>query len=78
MFAIPLDELLAITALESQRARCVVVGEDLGTVPEGLRERLSAKRILSMRLLYFERQDDGGFRRGADLPGTRACRHRHA
>ena len=54
----PLDDLLAITALESQRARCVVVGEDLGTVPEGLRERLSATRILSMHLLYFEREDN--------------------
>ncbi|HUZ73690.1 MAG TPA: 4-alpha-glucanotransferase [Stellaceae bacterium] len=57
----PLDELLAITALESRRARCVVVGEDLGTVPEGLHERLSTARILSTRLLYFERRDDGGF-----------------
>ena len=64
----PLDDMLAITALESQRARCIVVGEDLGTVPEGLRERLSAARILSMRLLYFERQDNGGFRAAESCP----------
>ena len=64
----PLDELLAITALESRRAGCVVVGEDLGTVPEGLRERLSAKQILSMRLLYFERNDVGGFRAAQAYP----------
>jgi 4-alpha-glucanotransferase len=50
----PLDDLLAITALESQRARCVVIGEDLGTVPEGFRERLAAANILSTRLLFFE------------------------
>ncbi len=64
----PLDDLLAITALESQRARCVVVGEDLGTVPEGLRERLSAARILSMHLLYFEREDNDGFRAAQTYP----------
>lgn len=64
----PLDDLLAIVALESQRGHCVIVGEDLGTVPEGLRERLSAKRILSMRLLYFERQGDDGFRAAQTYP----------
>ena len=64
----PLDDLLAITALESQRARCIIVGEDLGTVPEGLRERLSATRILSTRLLYFERQDDDAFRVAQSYP----------
>jgi 4-alpha-glucanotransferase len=48
------DELLAIVALESQRARAVVVGEDLGTVEEGVRERLLAHRLLSYRLLWFE------------------------
>jgi 4-alpha-glucanotransferase len=64
----PLDDLLAIAALESQRARCVVVGEDLGTVPEGFREQLSARRILSMRLLYFEREDDGAFRPAQSYP----------
>ncbi len=64
----PIDDLLAITALESQRARCVVVGEDLGTVPEGLRERLRATRILSMHLLYFERHDNDGFRPAQSYP----------
>lgn len=48
------DELLAIIAIESERARAFVVGEDLGTVEEGVRETLSDLRILSYRLTYFE------------------------
>jgi 4-alpha-glucanotransferase len=48
------DELLAIVALESQRKRAVVVGEDLGTVEAGVREKLAEHRMLSYRLAYFE------------------------
>ena len=52
----PLTELLAQVALESQRSRCLVVGEDLGTVPEGMSERLAASNILSYSVLWFERR----------------------
>jgi glycogen operon protein len=52
----PLDDLLGVVASESIRARCVVVGEDLGTVPEGFRERLDAADVLSYRVLWFERE----------------------
>ncbi len=54
----PLDELIAVTAIESHRARCTVIGEDLGTVPPGLRERLAQANILSYRVLWWERDGD--------------------
>jgi 4-alpha-glucanotransferase len=50
----PVDDLLAIVALESHRAGAFVVGEDLGTVERGVRERLAAQRVLSYRLFWFE------------------------
>ncbi len=63
-----MDEMLAIVALESQRARCMVIGEDLGTVADAMRQALARRDVLSYRLLYFERSGDGGFRPPADYP----------
>ncbi|MGD9741899.1 MAG: 4-alpha-glucanotransferase [Dongiaceae bacterium] len=57
----PFRELAGIVALESHRNRCFVVGEDLGTLPDGLPEALQTTGILSYRLLYFTRAGDGGF-----------------
>jgi (1->4)-alpha-D-glucan 1-alpha-D-glucosylmutase len=63
-----LEETLAIVALESHRNRCMVVGEDLGTVPEGFRPRLAEAGLLSYRPFLFERTQDGGFKPPADYP----------
>ncbi|MBC7946104.1 MAG: 4-alpha-glucanotransferase, partial [Burkholderiales bacterium] len=52
----PLHELLAIVALESQRNRCMVIGEDLGTVPEEIRTALQPAGVLSYRLFHFEKE----------------------
>jgi glycogen operon protein len=57
-----LDEQLAVLSLASHRHRCGVVGEDLGTVQEGLGERLAEAEVLSTRVVFFEREADGGFR----------------
>lgn len=48
------NELFSILALESVRAKAFVVGEDLGTVDEGVREKLAEFSVLSYRLLWFE------------------------
>src|SRR5208283_3626892 len=53
----PVQDLLAQVALQSQRARCLVVGEDLGTVPEGKSATLAACNILSYSVLWFQRRD---------------------
>ncbi|WP_430233701.1 malto-oligosyltrehalose synthase [Nitrosomonas communis] len=57
----PFADLLGILALESQRNQCLVVGEDLGTVPEEVRTALSPMNVLSYRLLLLEKEADGSF-----------------
>lgn len=64
----PFDDLLAIVALESRRNRCLVIGEDLGTVPDDFRGRMAAERLLSYRVLYFERWPSGLFKRPDAYP----------
>jgi glycogen operon protein len=63
----PLDDLLSVVAEESRAQNCMVVGEDLGTVSEDLRGKLSAARLLSYKVLWFER-DGETFRRPETYP----------
>ena len=63
----PVDDLLRLLTLESHRHQAIVLGEDLGTVPEGLREKLIARSMLGMRVLLFE-QDNAHFKPILDWP----------
>ncbi|HUQ51107.1 MAG TPA: 4-alpha-glucanotransferase, partial [Gammaproteobacteria bacterium] len=58
----PREDLVGILALESARQRCVIVGEDLGVVPEGFRERMTEANVLSYRVLRWQRDGQRMFR----------------
>ena len=64
----PVQDLLRLLALESHRHRCIVIGEDLGTLPEGFHQRMAQAGILGMRVLWFEQDKEGGFRPPRDWP----------
>jgi 4-alpha-glucanotransferase len=69
----PFHDLLRLVALESRRQDCAVVGEDLGTVPEGFRETMRAANALSYRVLVFERGDGARFAPPRDYPPLAAA-----
>ncbi|MGH9055932.1 MAG: 4-alpha-glucanotransferase [Acidimicrobiales bacterium] len=55
----PDEDLLDIVALEAHRAGSWVVGEDLGTVEDGVRRELEERRVLSCRVWWFEDRPPG-------------------
>jgi 4-alpha-glucanotransferase len=57
----PFHDLLRLVALESRRNECAIVGEDLGTVPDGFRDTMRAANALSYRVFVFERRHDSSF-----------------
>ncbi len=65
--AYPFADMLAAVAAESRAHRAMVIGEDLGYVPEGFRETMRAANMLAYRILYFE-QEWGLFRRASTYP----------
>ena len=73
----PQADMLQVLAEESQRNEAVVIGEDLGFVPEGFADDLNDTNVLSYRILYFE-QDGTSFVPPADWPAAAlACLSTH-
>ncbi len=73
----PQNELLQILAEASAKFKCLVIGEDLGILPDGLREDLAESRILSYRILSYERGEDGFKTAGAYPRLSLACVSTH-
>jgi 4-alpha-glucanotransferase len=53
--------LTAILSVESNRAKCLIIGEDLGTVPEGFREYMAEHGLLSYKVFFRQKEKDGSF-----------------
>ena len=64
----PFTAMLAAIAQESINNRCLVIGEDLGTIPEGVCETLKQWGIWSYRVALFERTHANAFRRPEHFP----------
>ncbi|MDH5175047.1 MAG: 4-alpha-glucanotransferase [Gammaproteobacteria bacterium] len=64
----PVDDLMSVLALESSRHECLVVGEDLGTVPEEMSRTMAERAVYSYKVLLFEKHADGSFKRPEEYP----------
>ena len=64
----PFFAMLKVVAEESHHWKCIVIGEDLGTVPEGFRNTLASWGLWSYLVMLFERNWDGSFRPPSDYP----------
>ena len=63
-------DLIGIVALESHRNKCLVVGEDLGVVPDFFREILERAGILSFRIFRYEQEENGSYKPLSSYPQT--------
>jgi 4-alpha-glucanotransferase len=62
----PVADLMSVLALESRRHACLVVGEDLGTVPPEMSHAMAERAVYSYKVLLFEKHGDGRFRGPAE------------
>nr|WP_253207164.1 4-alpha-glucanotransferase [Verticiella sp. GG226] len=55
--SLPFEDLMRLTALESHRHRALILGENLGTVPEGFNAQIARYGMLGMQVLWFQRDN---------------------
>jgi 4-alpha-glucanotransferase len=73
----PREELFAVLAVESARSGCVVVGEDLGTVPDEIRQAMDRHGLAGMYVAQFEMPSWPGADLGTPSPGSLAALNTH-
>jgi 4-alpha-glucanotransferase len=66
----PVDALFGILRIESQRHKCLVIGEDLGVVPPEMSHLLAESAVLSNALFYFEKYNSVQFTKPEHYPET--------
>ncbi len=59
--AYPFEDLIRLATLEAHRAGAFIIAEDLGTAPHGFTDTVTARQMLGMQVLWFERAEDHGF-----------------
>jgi 4-alpha-glucanotransferase len=69
----PFNDLIRLATLEAHRAGALIIAEDLGTAPHGFTEAVTARQMLGMRVLWFERAEDHGFIGAQDYPRLSAA-----
>ncbi|MFK7879535.1 4-alpha-glucanotransferase [Roseobacter sp.] len=70
----PFQSLLALISLEAHLAGTVIVGEDLGLVPDGFREKMASRGFYGYTVVQYEKTENDQFRKTEDLrPQTLAC-----
>lgn len=64
----PCEALLAVVAIEARKSGSIIIGEDLGLVPEGFRNQLHRRGLYSYSVLQYEKDNDGEFNKPEALP----------
>ncbi len=66
----PFLDLVRLVTLEAHLAQALIIAEDLGTSPSGFTHAVTSRKMLGMRVLWFERAMDDGFIGAHDYPAN--------